>query len=500
MGDRGAIRFWFKPYWSSAAITNGTGPGVEARLLEWIVVGNNKAAISWALSINADGSKVSLREDPGGGDTVLLEADLAWRADQWHCLTLNYGPKETALLIDGVLVSTGSGVASVSPAAAGLIVGSTLLGANAAEGEFDELCTFARPLKEAEIDLHYQFLQPTAALGPISKEEEAERLENSARLRAEREAMGAQRFSAFSMLSSSNCVTNVPVYLTNITCTLTTNEGSLVTFDIMGGTNGLLYDLFSTTNLVGTNITNSVWTWLVQGPNCNTYTFTNEPESHAFYVLGTPVDSDTDGLTDAYELLVSKTDPNNHDTDGDGMWDGWEVHNGLNPLVDDASDDPDGDALTNLQEYNGGTNSTNPHDVMVVAWGDNSSAQCTVPPGLRDVVAVAGGADFSLALRGDGTVIAWGSNSQGQTNVATEATNCVALAAGSRHALALKANGTVVQWGYNWASVPTNLTDAMAVSVGYQHSLALRSNGTVVAWEIPLRPTRPIGCRPTWPA
>ena len=40
------------------------------------------------------------------------------------------------------------------------------------------------------------------------------------------------------------------------------------------------------------------------------------------------------------------------DTDGDGMPDAWETAHGLNPLVADASGNPDGDALTNLQEYN----------------------------------------------------------------------------------------------------------------------------------------------------
>ena len=36
----------------------------------------------------------------------------------------------------------------------------------------------------------------------------------------------------------------------------------------------------------------------------------------------------------------------NPDTDNDGMPDGWEIQNGLNPLVNDASDDPDGDGAT----------------------------------------------------------------------------------------------------------------------------------------------------------
>jgi hypothetical protein len=33
------------------------------------------------------------------------------------------------------------------------------------------------------------------------------------------------------------------------------------------------------------------------------------------------------------------------------MPDSWEELNGLDPLVNDANEDPDGDGYTNLQEY-----------------------------------------------------------------------------------------------------------------------------------------------------
>lgn len=44
------------------------------------------------------------------------------------------------------------------------------------------------------------------------------------------------------------------------------------------------------------------------------------------------------------------------DADGDRMADWWELLNGLATDRNDASEDPDSDGLTNLQEYNAGTN------------------------------------------------------------------------------------------------------------------------------------------------
>ena len=54
------------------------------------------------------------------------------------------------------------------------------------------------------------------------------------------------------------------------------------------------------------------------------------------------------------------TDYLNPDTDNDGMMDGFEVNNNLNPFVNDSSDDADNDGLSNLGEANNGTNPTNP--------------------------------------------------------------------------------------------------------------------------------------------
>ncbi|WP_420810052.1 adventurous gliding motility protein AgmC [Corallococcus macrosporus] len=65
----------------------------------------------------------------------------------------------------------------------------------------------------------------------------------------------------------------------------------------------------------------------------------NVDDTPATYAWSVAVDSDDDGLSDAEEIALG-TDPNNPDTDGDGLPDGLEVNvGGTDPLDDDSDDD-----------------------------------------------------------------------------------------------------------------------------------------------------------------
>jgi GH15 family glucan-1,4-alpha-glucosidase len=77
-------------------------------------------------------------------------------------------------------------------------------------------------------------------------------------------------------------------------------------------------------------------------------------------------DSDGDGLSDYDEVQIHNTDPLSTDSDNDQMPDGYEVTNGLDPLVNDAALDLDGDGQSNWAEYWASTDPQNPASTFVV--------------------------------------------------------------------------------------------------------------------------------------
>lgn len=119
-------------------------------------------------------------------------------------------------------------------------------------------------------------------------------------------------------------------------------------------------------------------------------------------------------------------------------------------------------------------------DGTVAVWGRNFGNVTNVPESVTNVVAIAGGLAHCLALRGDGTLVSWGDNEYGQLDGASAAVNVTAIAAGYYHSLALRSDGTVI--GFGEANVPPEATNIQAIAAGWSHSLALRRDGTCIAW------------------
>ncbi len=78
----------------------------------------------------------------------------------------------------------------------------------------------------------------------------------------------------------------------------------------------------------------------------------------------TGVDTDQDGISDADEIEIYKTDPNKLDTDGDGFNDKQELISGYSPLTAEKikleKSDYDNDGLSDRMELNFHTDLTNP--------------------------------------------------------------------------------------------------------------------------------------------
>lgn len=159
------------------------------------------------------------------------------------------------------------------------------------------------------------------------------------------------------------------------------------------------------------------------------------------------------------------------------------------------------------------------NDGTLNAWGDNDDGELGIGitnmrselpktvQGLTDIIAVAGGEDFSIALKSDGTVWTWGNNSDGQLgNGTTIGSNIPAQVAGlsgitaidasRKYAIALKNDGTVWTWGDNDYGQLGNgstmdsktpiqvpgIIDGIHIAAGKLHVLVLKNDGNIYSW------------------
>ena len=97
-------------------------------------------------------------------------------------------------------------------------------------------------------------------------------------------------------------------------------------------------------------------TWEPTGSyGANPYTPTAASSGLDIPLADPATDTDGDWLTDYEEIFIYGTLPFDVDTDNDGCDDGWEVLHGFDPLVNDSGRDPDLDNLSNLAEFQYGT-------------------------------------------------------------------------------------------------------------------------------------------------
>ncbi len=341
MVNQGSIAMWFAPDWASTN-EGGFGPG---SLGELINVGQWTSGASygwWSLNVDPAGANLYFSAQDNAGDTTnYLSAPIAWTTSGWHFIVLSYSATNTALYLDGQQATNGAGMSiwpSSNVLSNGFEIGSDTNGNYQAHGIFDDIATYSIPLNSSAVSNLFANEETPYMIDPWTTFKDSIRSANGLPSVTPTVYEAITGIGSLQNIgSASTCYSSTNVWITNVVATMSgsgTNATMNLMFTIEGGSNGVPYDVFANSMLsFGTN--GVPWAWMGQGYQCNVYLLTNLPPTTCFLILGTPQDSDGDGLTDAYELLVSKTNPHNADSDGDGLSDAWEILLGLNPNLND---------------------------------------------------------------------------------------------------------------------------------------------------------------------
>jgi hypothetical protein len=334
--NQGTVTMWFAPSWASTN-AGGVGPGEWGQLIdagEWT---SDASYGWWSLNVDPSGTNLWFSAQNAGAQTNYLSASIAWSANDWHFIALTYSATNTALYLDGRLATNGVGMTiwpSSSVLSNGFYIGSDTNGETQAHGIFDDVATYSMPLDSATVSNLFLAEETSYMIDPLTTFHDSiisAPSQPSGSPIAYEAITGAGNLQLIG--SASSCFSSTNVWLTNVVATVSgsgTNTTMNLMFTIEGGSNGVPYDVFAN-SVLGFGTNSLPWAWMGQGYQCNVYMLTNLPPTACLLILGTPQDSDGDGLTDAYENLVSHTDPHNPDTDGDGISDADEILNGTDP-------------------------------------------------------------------------------------------------------------------------------------------------------------------------
>jgi Concanavalin A-like lectin/glucanases superfamily/Bacterial TSP3 repeat len=343
--NQGAITFWFASgAWAST--NGGTGPGDWGRLIEVGSYTTNASYGWWSLFLDPGASNLYFGAQTNSGNGAMstyLSAPVAWNTNEWHFVGLTYSATNSALYLDGVLMTNGLPVTvypGLNVLTNGFYIGSDNTGVLQARGMFDEIETFNYPLDATTVSNLFAWEVGVFRIDPWNVMPKT--LPSGSSSPSYVPTYNAITGSGFlqALSNTLSCITSTNVWLTNLVCTVAnsgTNQVATFKFSIAGGVDGAPYDVFADSTLDFSSTTNAPWAWLGQGNHCVEYSvsITNAPT--AFLILGNSQDSDHDGLTDAYEKLVSKTNPFNPDTDGDGISDSDEILLHLDPRTANSS-------------------------------------------------------------------------------------------------------------------------------------------------------------------
>jgi hypothetical protein len=337
----GSLDFWFAPNWSSGT-NGGAGPGQWAQLMdvgEWTP---DSSVGYFGLSIDPSGSNIVFASQDGAGNTYSLSAPISWMTNIFDHVALTYSSTNVSLYLNGQLATNDPGGLSVWPPPTEQAVwfGSDTNGNEQAQGLFNSVETYNVVLDTNDIQQIFDWEEWIYYMNPYDT---AYAALSSAPSNPSTNSTTPDVITGAGFLQSdgvdSDCSYSTNAYfvsIANIVTTPSSNGMVNVTFSINGGQSGYMYDVFA----IGTlpvPLSSGTWSWMGQGPSCYRYTIPNVNSADCFIILGTPQDSDGDGLTDAYELLVSHTNPYNPDTDGSGISDGWQVLLNLDPTINQVA-------------------------------------------------------------------------------------------------------------------------------------------------------------------
>lgn len=245
----GTTMFWFAPSnWTSAG-AGGTGPGEYGRLLE---VGNYTPDSSfgwWSIYVDDVGDNIyfsAQTNDLSSNVVTYLSAPISWTPNYFHHVALTYSATNTALYLDGSLVTNGAPLATYPGAnalAKGFFIGSDSNGVLQAQGMFNSVATYNVPLDADTIQKIFTDQYEWCMMNPMNqamfKLSPAEATATANITATPNVITGQGNLQIIGSLANCQSSTNpYQVWITNVTATVAANNTMNVTFAIAGGQDG----------------------------------------------------------------------------------------------------------------------------------------------------------------------------------------------------------------------------------------------------------------------